>query len=75
MADKSNLIYTLAAGPIIIGAAYGAGSLLLGEASAAGAGGSDMSLAYGLLLWVGTPIVLIATLPLFGGILKIFTRS
>ena len=75
MADKSNLVSALVAGPIIIGAAYGVSSLLLGEASATGANGSDMSLAYSLLLWVGTPVVLAATLPLFGGILKIFTRS
>ena len=74
MADKNNLIYALAAGPIIIGAAYAVSSLLLGETSAAGADGSDMSVAYGLLLWVGTPIVLVALLPMLGGLLTFFKR-
>ena len=75
MAKKTNLIYAAVAGPIVIGTAYGISSLLLGETSAAGTDGSGMSLAYGFLLWVGTPIVLVAILPLFGGILKTFTKS
>ena len=74
MASKSNLIYAVVAGPVVIGTAYGISSLLLGETSTAGADGSDMSLAYGLLSWVGAPIVLVGMLPLFGGVLKIFTK-
>lgn len=75
MANNKNVIYAAVAGPILIGAAYGISSLLLGEKPAAGAEGSDISLAFDLLLWVGAPIVLVATLPLFGGILKIFNKS
>ena len=74
MAEKSSFIYAFVAGPIVIGAAYGVSSLLLGETSMAETDGTDMSLAYGLLLWVGTPIVLVALLPLLGGLLKFFTR-
>ena len=54
MADKSSFIYAFVAGPIVIGAAWGVSSLLLGETSMAETGGGDMSLASGLLLWVGT---------------------
>lgn len=75
MAKNKNVIYAAVTGPILIGAAYTISSLLLGETSAAGADASDLSLAFNLLLWVGTPIVLVATLPLLGGILKIFTKS
>lgn len=74
MAEKSSFIYAFVAGPIVIGAAYGVSSLLLGETSMAETDGTDMSLAYGLLLWVGTPIVLVALLPLLGGRLKFFKR-
>ena len=74
MADKSNLIYAFVAGPIVIGAAYGVSSLLLGETSMTETDGADISMAYGLLLWVGTPIALVAVLPLLGGLLKFFTR-
>lgn len=74
MADKSSFIYAFVAGPIVIGAAWGVSSLLLGETSMAETGGTDMSLAYGLLLWVGTPIVLVALLPMLGGLLKFFKR-
>jgi hypothetical protein len=34
-----------------------------------------MSLAYGLLLWIGAPIVFVAALPLLAGILKVFSKS
>ena len=74
MAEKSSFIYAFVAGPIVIGAAYGVSSLLLGETSMAETDGTDMSLAYGLLLWVGTPIVLVALPPLLGGRLKFFKR-
>ena len=75
MAKNRNVIYAAIAGPILIGAAYTISSLLLGETSAAGTDGSDLSLAFNLLLWVGAPIALVAILPLLGGILKIFTKS
>lgn len=75
MANNRNVIYAAVAGPILIGAAYTISSLLLGETSAAGTDGSDLSLAFNLLLWVGAPIALVAILPLLGGILKIFTKS
>ena len=75
MANNKNVIFAAVAGPILIGAAYTISSLLLGETSAAGADGSDLSLAFNLLLWVGAPIMLVATLPLLGGILKIFNKS
>ena len=75
MANNRNVIYAAVAGPILIGAAYTISSLLLGETSAAGADASDLSLAFNLLLWVGAPIAVVAILPLFGGILKIFTKS
>ena len=75
MANNKNVIYAAVAGPILIGAAYTVSSLLLGEKPAAEAEGSGLSLVFNLLLWVGTPIVLIAVLPLLGAILKIFTKS
>jgi hypothetical protein len=34
-----------------------------------------MSIAYGLLLWVGAPVAFVAALPLLAGVLKIFTKS
>ena len=74
MTDKTNFIYAFVAGPIVIGAAYGVSSLLLGETSLAETGGTDMAMAYGLLLWVGTPIVLVALLPMLGGLLKFLKR-
>ena len=74
MAEKSSFISAFVAGPVVIGAAWGASSLLLGETSMAETGWADMSLAYGLLLWVGTPIVLVALLPMLGGLLKFFKR-
>jgi hypothetical protein len=35
---------------------------------------ADMSLAYGVLLWVGAPIAFVAVLPLLAGIVKAFTK-
>jgi hypothetical protein len=34
-----------------------------------------MSLAYGLLLWVGAPVAFLAAMPLLAGILKVFNKS
>jgi energy-converting hydrogenase Eha subunit H len=49
---------------------------LLTAGDAAGdAASTEMSLAYGLLFWVGTPIAFVALLPLFGGILKVLKKT
>ena len=74
MANKISVIYTLCAGPVVIGAAYGISSLLMADPSGE-AVAADISLAYGLLLWVGAPIAFVAVLPLLGGILNIFKKS
>ena len=68
MATKSSVILALVAGPIVIGAAYSISSLL----TAGDAASTEMSLAYGLLFWVGAPIAFVALLPLSCGILKDF---
>ena len=75
MAKDSNVIYAVVAGPVVIGAAYGISSWLLADGSTAAADDSAMSLAFGLLLWVGAPIALLAVLPLLGGILKVISKS
>ena len=66
-------VYVFLAGPVVIGTAYGISSWLMadpaGEKVAA-----DMSLAYGVLLWVGAPIAFVAVLPLLAGIVKVFTK-
>ena len=70
MANRSSVILAFFAGPIVIGAAYSISSLLTAGDTAS----PEMSLAYGLLLWVGVPIAFVALLPLFGGILKVFKK-
>ena len=75
MAKNSSLISALAAGPIVIGIAYGVSALLTGGDAASETADAGMSLAYGLLLWIGTPIAFVAALPLLAGILKLFTKS
>jgi hypothetical protein len=71
--SKGRWVYLFLAGPVVIGAAYGISSWLMtdpaGERVAA-----DMSLAYGVLLWVGAPIAFVAVLPLLAGIVKAFTK-
>ena len=62
------------AGPIGIGAAYGVSALLTGGEAASDTADAGMSLAYGLLLWIGAPIVFVAALPLLAGILKVFSK-
>ena len=74
MTNKSNLILAFIAGPIVMGAAYGVSSLLLSQKSITETDGANLLLTYDLLLWAGTPIALVALLPLFGGLLKIFTK-
>lgn len=75
MAKNSSLISALVAGPIIIGAAYGVSAMLTADGSASDTADAGMSLAYGLLLWIGAPIAFVAALPLLAGILKVFTKS
>ena len=75
MAQNSSLITALLAGPIVIGIAYGVSALLTGGDAASDAVDTGMSLTYGLLLWIGAPIVFVASLPLLAGILKFFTKS
>ena len=75
MAKNSSLISALVAGPIVIGIAYGVSALLTGGDAASETAGAGMSLAYGLLLWIGAPIVFVASLPLLAGILKFFSKS
>ena len=41
-----------------------------GEADSAG-----MSLAYGVMLWIGAPIAFVAVVPILAGIVKAFTKS
>ncbi|MBL6821997.1 MAG: hypothetical protein ISQ67_08670 [Luminiphilus sp.] len=71
---KGRWVYVFLAGPVVMAAAYGISSWLMadpaGERVAA-----DMSLAYGVLLWIGAPIAFVAVLPLLAGIVKVFTKS
>jgi type III secretory pathway component EscS len=48
--------------------------LLIGGESAGETDATGMTVVYGLLLWVGAPIVLVAVLPLLVGILKAVTK-
>lgn len=75
MAKNSSVISALVAGPIVIGIAYGVSALLTGGDAANETADAGMSLAYGLLLWIGAPIAFVAALPLLAGILKFFTKS
>ena len=63
------------AGPIGIGMAYGMRALLTGGDAASETADAGMSLAYGLLLWVGAQIAVVVALPLLAGILKFFNMS
>ena len=74
MAKNSSLISASVAGPIVIGIAYGVSALLTGGDAASETAEAGMSLAYGLLLWIGVPIAFVAALPLLAGILRFFTK-
>jgi hypothetical protein len=50
-------------------------ALLTAGDAASDTADAGMSLAYGLLLWIGLPIAFVAALPLLAGILKFFTKS
>ena len=56
MEKNSRLIFAFVAGPIVIGVAYGVSSLLTGGDSGSEPADAGMSLAYGLLLWIGAPV-------------------
>ena len=76
MSSKQNgWFYAFVAGPVLIGAAYGISSVLTGGESAGETDSTGMSVAYGLLLWVGTPIAFVAVLPILRGILKPLTKT
>ena len=75
MAKNSSLISALVAGPIVIGIAYGVSALLTGGDAASDTADTGLSLVYGLLLWIGAPIVLVAALPMLAGTIKVFTKS
>ena len=75
MANNSRLIYAFVAGPVVIGAAYGISALLTADGPASETADASMSLAYGLLIWVGAPVAFVAALPLLAGIVKVFTKS
>ena len=73
--NKNGWFYAFVAGPVLIGAAYGISSVLTGGESAVESDSTGMSVAYGLLLWVGAPIALVAVVPILFGILKALTKS
>ena len=75
MAKNSSLISALVAGPIVIGIAYGVSALLTGGDAASETADAGMSMAYGLLLWIGAPIAFVAALPLLASLFKFFTKS
>ena len=72
--NKNGWFYAFVAGPVLIGAAYGISSVLTGGESAGESDTTGMSVAYGLLLWVGAPIAFVAVLPILFGILKALTK-
>jgi hypothetical protein len=73
--NKNGWFYAFVAGPALIGAAYGISSVLTGGEPAGESDTTGMSVAYGLLLWVGAPIAFVAVLPILFGILKALTKS
>ena len=73
--NKNGWFYAFVAGPALIGAAYGISSVLTGGESAGESDTTGMSVAYGLLLWVGAPIAFVAVMPILFGILKALTKS
>ena len=72
--NKNGWFYAVVAGPALIGAAYGISSVLTGGEPAGESDTTGMSVAYGLLLWVGAPIAFVAVLPILFGILKALTK-
>jgi hypothetical protein len=72
--NKNGWFCAFVAGPALIGAAYGISSVLTGGEPAGESDTTGMSVAYGLLLWVGAPIAFVAVLPILFGILKALTK-
>ena len=72
--NKNGWFYAFVAGPALIGAAYGISSVLTGGESAGETDSTGMSVAYGLLLWVGAPLAFVAVLPILFGIIKALTK-
>jgi hypothetical protein len=72
--NKNGWFYAFVAGPALIGAAYGISSVLTGGEPAGESDTTGISVAYGLLLWVGAPIAFVAVLPILFGILKALTK-
>lgn len=69
--NRNGWFFAFVAGPVLMGAAYGISSMLTGgETDSTG-----MSVAYGLLLWVGAPIAFVAVLPILLGVLKPLTKT
>ena len=73
--NKNGWFYAFVTGPVLIAAAYGISSLLIGGESAGGTDATGMNVVYGLLLWVGAPIAFLAVLPILFGIVKALTKS
>ena len=72
--NRNGWFYAFVAGPVLIGAAYGISSVLTGGESAGETASTGLSVAYGLLLWVGAPIAFVAVLPILFGIVKALTK-
>ena len=73
--NKNGWLYAFVAGPVLIAAAYGISSLLIGGESASETDATGMTVVYGLLLWVGAPIAFVAVLPILFGVVKALTKS
>ena len=73
--NKNGWFFAFVAGPVLLGAAYGISSILTGGESAGETHSTGMSVAYGLLLWVGAPIAFVAVLPILLGVLKPVTKT
>ena len=73
--NKNGWLYAFVAGPVLIAAAYGISSLLIGGESAGETDATGMTVVYGLLLWVGAPIAFVAVLPILFGVVKALTKS
>ena len=73
--NKNGWFFAFVAGPVLIGAAFGISSILTGGESAGETDTTGVSVAYGLLLWLGAPIAFVAVLPLLLGALKPLTKT
>ena len=69
--NKNGWFSAFVAGPVLIGVGYGISSLLTGGESDS----TGMSVAYGLLLWVGAPVAFVAVLLILYGVFKPLTKT